>query len=462
MPSEAILTVDQMRAAEQAAMDSAASEWELMQRAGQGAGQWVARMAAGRAVCVLCGPGNNGGDGYVIAEFLRAQGNPVHVIAPKPPGSQTARTAREAFGGKVLEEGELDAPVIVDCLFGYGLSREVKGAFAVLLKELDSADAFKIAVDVPSSIASDTGEAMGPVVHYDLTLALGAWKHAHLMMPAMAAMGTKRLIDIDLSPTRDAPSLSQAPRLSAPAADAHKYRRGLLAVIAGEMPGAPILAAEAAMRCGAGYVKLFSDHSHPDAPVDLVIEDGPLDEGLADDRIAAVLIGPGLGRSDASRQRLEQALATRHPAILDADALHLLTPTLLEGAATQQLVVTPHEGELAALCKAFDVGGNTKLDRAKGLHEATGMTVLAKGPDTVLVGKHGVRFFPRGSSWLSVAGSGDVLAGMAASRLAYGGDGYAACEEAIWIHHEAARLSKPAFTASELADKAAEALETFL
>ncbi|MBX7534406.1 NAD(P)H-hydrate dehydratase [Qipengyuania sp. GH1] len=462
MPSEAILTVDQMRAAEQAAMDSGTSEWDLMKRAGKGAGQWVARMAAGRAVCVLCGPGNNGGDGYVIAEFLRAQGNEVKVIAPKPPGSETARSARDHFCGTVLEEGELDAPVIVDCLFGYGLSREVKWAFAVLLKELESADAFKIAVDVPSSIASDSGEAMGPVVHYDLTLALGAWKHAHVTMPAMARMGMKRLVDIGLSPARDAPSLSQAPRLSAPAADAHKYRRGLLAVVAGEMPGAPILAGQAAMRCGAGYVKLFSDHSHPDAPVDLVIEDGPLDEGLADDRIAAVLIGPGLGRSEASRQRLEQALACCHRAILDADALHLLDPALLERTDARKIVVTPHEGELAALCKAFGIAGNTKLERARGLHEATGMTVLAKGPDTVLVGAEGAKFFPRGTSWLSVAGSGDVLAGMAASRLAVDGDGFSACEEAVWLHHEAARLSKPAFTASELADNAAAALEAFL
>ncbi|MAQ66031.1 MAG: bifunctional ADP-dependent NAD(P)H-hydrate dehydratase/NAD(P)H-hydrate epimerase, partial [Sphingomonadaceae bacterium] len=141
---------------------------------------------------------------------------------------------------------------------------------------------------------------------------------------------------------------------------------------------------------------------------------------------------------------------------------HLLTPTLLEGAATQQLVVTPHEGELAALCKAFDVDGNTKQDRAKGLHEVTGMTVLAKGPDTVLVHDSMTSFFPRGSSWLSVAGSGDVLAGILGSRLATHGDPRRAAEESVWLHHEAARLASPAFSAGELAHAVKPAMASFL
>ena len=443
-------------------MSAGTSEWELMQRAGEGAAQWIARMAGGRDVCVLCGPGNNGGDGYVIAESLRRRGNSVHVVAPKEPGTDTARTARDAYQGEISTEGLPRDHVYVDCLFGYGLAREVTGEFAQLLEELQDADGYKVAVDVPSSVASDTGERLGPVVAYDLTLALGGWKRAHFSMPVMATMGVKRVVDIGLDLPADTPRLSTAPRISPPLADAHKYRRGLLAIIAGEMPGAPLLAAEAAMRSGAGYVKLLSDHSHPDAPAELVIESAAAKEALSDERLSAILFGPGLGRNHEARKALGATLEAGRPTILDADALHLLDPAMIAGCDTAKIGLTPHEGELAKLCDAFGIDAADKLERAKTLHAKTGMTVLAKGPDTVLAGPEGVRFVERGSSWLSVAGTGDVLAGIAAARLAVLGDMYQALEEAVWIHHEAARLAGPAFTAGILARTVDKALESFL
>ncbi|MBX7540552.1 NAD(P)H-hydrate dehydratase [Qipengyuania sphaerica] len=456
----AVLTVDQMRAAEQAAMDAGTSEWELMQRAGEGAAQWIARMAGWRSVAVLCGPGNNGGDGYVIAQSLRKRGIEVAVVAPKEPSTETAERARSEFAGMVGTNGLPDAQVYVDCLFGYGLSRQVEGDFAKLLEELGQAHGYKIAIDVPSSVASDSGQALGPEVDYDLTLALGAWKHAHFSMPAMARMGAKRLVDIGLEMPDLLPALSSAPSLSSPAPDAHKYRRGLLAIVAGEMPGAPLLAAEAAMRSGAGYVKLLSEHSHPDAPAELVVSDDR--DELQDERLSAVLIGPGLGRSDTSRERLAETLATKCPKVLDADALHLLDRNILDGCDPSSIAITPHEGELATLCESFGVSGSRKLARALALHSATGMTVLAKGPDTVLAGKDGTRVFPRGSSWLSVAGTGDVLAGIAASRLAVHGDLFRACEEAVWLHHEAATLAGVGFTAGELARSVNSATDVYL
>ena len=458
----AVLTVDQMRAAEQAAMSAGTSEWELMQRAGEGAAQWVGRVAGGRDVCVLCGPGNNGGDGYAIAESLRRRGNTVHVVAPKEPGTDTARTAREAYRSALSTEGLPNDQVYVDCLFGYGLARKVTGEFARLLEELQDANGYKVALDVPSSVASDTGERLGPVVEYDLTLALGGWKRAHFTMPVMATMGVKRVVDIGLDLPADAPRLSTAPRISAPAADAYKYRRGLLAIVAGEMPGAPLLAAEAAMRSGAGYVKLLSDHSHPDAPAELVIENTATSETLSDDRLSAILIGPGLGRNHEARKALGAAFEAAQSMILDADALHLLDPAIIAGCDTTKIGLTPHDGELAKLCEAFGIDAATKFDRAEALHAKTGMTVLAKGPDSVLAGPEGVRFFERGSSWLSVAGTGDVLAGIAASRLAVLGDVQQALEEAVWIHHEAARLAGPAFTAGTLAHSVDNALGSFL
>lgn len=452
MIADPVLSVADMRAAERAAMDGGISEWELMERAGHGAAQWVARMAAGRSVAVLCGPGNNGGDGYVIAAYLLARGHDVTVVAPVEPKTETAARARAGFEGRIVSGDLPPSPVVVDCLFGYGLDRAVEGPFADLLESLRSSDRFKVAIDVPSAIASDTGEVLGPLPRYDLTLALGAWKRAHGLMPAMASMGSKRLVPIGLEVPEPSACFSRRPHLAPPAPDSHKYKRGLLTIVAGAMPGAPLLAAEAAMRSGPGYVKLLSDHSHPDAPADLVIDGGELSEALGDERIDAILIGPGLGRDATARERLTTALAAGRPLVLDADALHLVSPEGIEGVETSLLCVTPHEGELQTLCKSFGITADEKLAMTQGLHEATGMTVLAKGPDTVLVGRGGpTRFFSRGSSWLSTAGTGDVLAGLVAGRLAHHGDPLRACEEGVWLHHEAARRAGAAFTARDLA-----------
>ncbi|UYH55940.1 NAD(P)H-hydrate dehydratase [Qipengyuania sp. SS22] len=460
--NEPILTVAQMRAAERAAMDAEASEWELMQRAGEGAAQWVMRVAAGRSVTVLCGPGNNGGDGYVIADILLRTGHTVQIIAPIEPTTDTARKARAQFGGDISADAALRHPVVVDCLFGYGLTRPVEGEFASLLEQVSARDCYRIAIDVPSAVASDSGEVLGPLPQYDMTLALGAWKQAHGLMPAMAAMGIRRLVPIGLDLGPGSTGFSSRPHLAAPSPDAHKYRRGLLAIVAGAMPGAPLLAAEAAMRAGAGYVKLLSEHSHPDAPADLVIEQDNLGESLGDERISALLVGPGLGRDGDARGRLARALKQRRPMVLDADALQLLDPDMLKGADVTTVCLTPHEGELAKLCEAFGISADGKLDCARSLRDVTGMTVLAKGPDTILASDVMTQFFPRGSSWLSVAGTGDVLAGIVASRLAVHGNSQRACVEGVWLHQEAARIASPAFSAGDLARAVKPAMASFL
>lgn len=449
-----------MRAAEKA---TGASEWELMQRAGAGAAQWIWRVAAGKAVTVLCGPGNNGGDGYVIAEWLRAKGLDVLVVAPIKPATDSARTAHCSYRGTVAGElGKRHAPILVDALFGFGLTRAVEGGFARLLEQAHATHGFRIAIDVPSGLESDSGRRLGTATRYDLTLALGAWKRAHWLMPAAAFMGAKRLVDIGIRVEAKA-CLSQRPRFAAPPPDSHKYRRGLLAIVAGAIPGAPILAAEAAMRCGVGYMKLLSEHSHPDAPAELVIDRDPPARALSDVRIGAVLVGPGLGRDASARERLAAVLDSHKPVVLDADALHLLDWDAFEGVATNRLLLTPHEGELAALCKSFGVTAESKLEQAEGLRDATGANVLAKGPDTLLASADGgLVFFPANPSWLSVAGTGDVLAGIAASRLAQHGDAARAAEEAVWLHGEAARIAGPAFTAGELARAVRPAFAGFL
>ena len=275
-------------------------------------------------------------------------------------------------------------------------------------------------------------------------------------------MGALRCVPIGIDIADSGVSVAARPTIEAPEADHHKYRRGLVTIVAGAMPGAALLAARSAMRAGAGYVKLLSEHSHPDAPAELVVETGEIAGQLADGRIAAVLVGPGLGRDDVARERLSAVLEAGRPCVLDADALHLLEPDLVEGIDVTRLCITPHEGELATLCAAFGVTAESKLDRARGLHEATGLAVLSKGPDTILVGEQGIRFFPRGPSWLSVAGTGDVLAGIVASRLANHGDPFRAAEEGVWLHHEAARLAGPAFTAGQLADAVQQAMAEYL
>lgn len=449
-----------MRSAEAA---SGVSEWELMQRAGQGAAEWVWRIAAGRAVTVLCGPGNNGGDGYVIAEVLRERGLDVAVVAPKPPASASAKKAAGAYRGSLRTTlGKRHAPVLADALFGFGLSRAVSGEFAKLLEDAVASHSYFIAIDVPSGIDSDTGAWLGSPLGCDLTLALGAWKRAHWLMPASAMMGEKRLVDIGVQAAVHSDRLAPRPGLAAPAPDSHKYRRGLLAIVAGTMPGAALLAADAALRAGAGYVKLLGGSIHG-APPELVVVEEALDRALEDRRTSAFLIGPGLGRDDTARDRLAAVLESRKSAVLDADALHLLDWDALEGIATSRLLLTPHEGELAALCKAFDVAAESKLERVAALRDASGANVLAKGPDTQLApAGGGLVFFPPASSWLSAAGTGDVLAGIAASRLAHHGEAALAAEEAVWLHREAARIAGPAFTAGELARAVRLALAAFL
>ncbi|MCJ2182027.1 NAD(P)H-hydrate dehydratase [Novosphingobium sp. 1949] len=461
---EPILTVAQMRGAEAALIAQGSSVEALMQVAGRRAAEWVWRLSGGHRVTVLAGPGNNGGDGYVLAQALRARGGEAVVIAAMEPATPAARAARAAFDGEVLGP---DAPcrgeVFVDCLFGSGLSRPLDPAQVALLDRLVSSHRNAIAVDLPSGIASDSGMLLNEgLPHYDLTLALGAWKFAHFLMPATARMGALRCVPIGIAPVPGAAEAIARPTIAPPPSDAHKYTRGLLAVVAGAMPGAAILASLAAQGAGAGYVKLFADNKR-NCPADLVVETGPVSDLLADHRNAAILVGPGLGRDGAARERLAVALADPAALVVDADALVLLSPRLL-AERTAPAIATPHEGELVALERAFDCdGGGTRAERAAALARASGMVIVAKGPDTVVAAPDGrLACAPRASSWLSTAGTGDVLAGTIASRLAAGSDPFASACEGVWLHGEAARLCLAPFTASQLAERIPAALAACL
>lgn len=462
--SNQILTVPQMREAEAALIAAGTTVDALMQIAGRGAADWVWRMAAHHKVTVLCGPGNNGGDGYVIAEAIRERGGHAVVVAASEPKTDAAKNARALYQGEVLgPDADVHGDVLVDCLFGSGLTRSLEPADLELLTRLAAHHRHRIAIDVPSGVQSNSGMLLNEgLPHYDLTLALGAWKFAHFLMPAAATMGTLRLVPIGVAAVEGAAQALQPPHIAAPDADSHKYRRGLLAVVGGHMPGAALLAAMAAQGAGAGYVKLFAD-SKRNVPADLVVEVGALADVLTDDRNTAVLVGPGLGRDSAARERLTIALADPVPAVADADALVLLGPRHL-AERTAPVIATPHEGELVSLERTFELGGaGSRSERALALAKASGMIVVAKGPDTVIAAPDGrITCAQRATSWLSTAGTGDVLAGVIASRVATGVPAFEAACEGVWLHGEAARLCPPAFSAVQLAAKVPEALATCL
>ena len=452
LAGEQILTVAQMREAEQELIDAGTSIEGLMDTAGRGAGEWVWRLSGGRAVTVLCGPGNNGGDGWVVAEAIRARGGEVAVISPREPATAAARNARSLYRGATIDgAASRHGEVFVDCLFGSGLTRELPAEWVDLIARLVRDHQTAVAIDLPSGVESDSGAMFNEgIPRYDLTVALGAWKFAHWTQPGMALMGERRLVAIGCGSVPGAARLLARPRLSAPASAAHKYTRGLLGIVAGEMPGAALLAAKAAMHGGAGYVKLLGgDGAMRALPSELVADTRPLAEALGDKRISAVLVGPGLGRTNPANVGLRAVLDSSHPAVIDADALTLLGPA---DTPLSHAILTPHEGELAALEKSFSLPtSGLRRERALAVAKATGAVVVFKGPDSLIAAPDGTLILaPAAPSWLSVAGSGDVLAGILASRLAVHGKPLRAAEEALWLHGEAARIAGPAFTAGQL------------
>lgn len=462
--SHQILSVAQMRGAEEALIARGSSVEALMDTAGRGAADWVWRIAARHRVTVLCGPGNNGGDGYVLAQAIRERGGDVVVVAGYEPQSPAARKARDAFSGEVLgRAAEVRGEVFVDCLFGSGLTRPLQPDDEALIARLAASHHHRIAVDVPSGVQSDTGMLLaGRLPRFELTVALGAWKFAHFLRPAAGIMGALRLVGIGVDPVTGAAEVVARPKLSAPSTDAHKYTRGLLAIVAGHMPGAAVLAATAAQGAGAGYVRLYSEHEGH-VPSDIVLSTEPPIEALEDERIGAVLVGPGLGRNARARERIAVALAAETPAVVDADALVLLSPRNLSERSAP-VIATPHDGELAALERAFDCeNGGSKAERALAIARASGMIIVSKGPGTVVSAPDGrLACAAAATSWLSTAGTGDVLAGAIASRLASGSAPFEAACEGLWLHSEAARLCSAPFTASDLARAIPQAFATCL
>lgn len=467
MATDAVLTAAQMRAAEEAAIVGGTSVDELMRRAGEGAADWVWRLSAGHPVTVLCGPGNNGGDGYVLAETIRRRGGAVKVVAAVEPATEAAKTARRAYAGEVAEPGDCHGAVWVDCLFGTGLKRRLDPALVDLLASLAATHRRGVAVDLPSGIDADSGALLADSLpEVDLTLALGALKPPHILSSAVRTCGEVRVVDIGLDLGACRTRLLARPDPPPVTADSHKYNRGMVGVIAGEMPGAALLAAIAAARAGAGYVALFGDA--PGGPAAIVRR--PLGHhALADERLSAVVIGSGLGTGAHARRVMRWLLDRPNlPLVIDADALALVDRKALE-QRTAPVVLTPHYGEFHRMKQRAGVAVDESLDvlarvTAEAEAAAPGAVLVLKGSTTYL--RHGeeLRIAPRGNPWLSTAGTGDVLAGAIGAMLAAysqaGRSALDAAEAGVWLHAEASRLLGAGFIADDLAEALSAARAT--
>ncbi|MGC4252544.1 MAG: NAD(P)H-hydrate dehydratase [Sphingobium sp.] len=449
-----VLTAARMRAAEQAVIASGVPEYDLMERAGAAAAEIIWRAGGLRDALVLCGPGNNGGDGFVIARILRAKGVPVRVAAPGESRTASSLRARAAWAGPVepLTDAK-PAAQFIDALFGTGLTRGLDERIAGELNRLAGLASHSYAIDLPSGVETDSGSLLSPVPHFGMGIALGALKPAHLLYPAAGRMAHVICADIGIAATSDIGRLAPPP-IDPPATDAHKYSRGLMAVVGGAMAGASLLASHAAARSGAGMVRRIAADAGTGGPCSIVTSHAEtaaeVESALNDGRLAAVLVGPGLGRDDEARERLHIALKSGRPLVLDADALNILAEAGGDPLPADA-ILTPHEAEFTRL---FGDLPGSKIDRALEAARRSRCVVVYKGPDTVIAAPDGrAAVASRGSSWLSTAGTGDVLAGLVAGRLAVTRDGYRAACEAVWLHGETARRAGAAFIADDLIER---------
>ena len=438
-----ILTTERMIAAEQRAIDAGTSVETLMERAGAALAEAAYCYVGKIPVLILCGPGNTGGDGYVAARYLVERGVSVRVAALAEPKTDAAKSARASWKGEVETLGDTTqpAPLLIDSLFGTGLKRGLEDTVVKDFSRLADASRVRIACDVPSGIGSDTGAELSAVPTFDMTVAFGALKPAHRLHPAMHKCG--RVVTADIGVASDSNWFEIAPP-DLPALDpgGHKYGRGLVHALAGKMPGAIALAAKAAARSGAGYVRVSTSRQIDGLPASIVQTDTA---EINDERIGCLLVGPGMGDIP---QVLTLALTSRAPKVIDADGITALgDPERLRG---QDAILTPHEGEFERLFGKLE---GSKAERALEAARISGGTVVFKGPDTLVASPDGrLGFAPPAPSWLASAGTGDVLAGMIAALRARGLEAFDAACAGVWLHGRAAEIAGSSLIADDLAN----------
>ena len=475
--ASAVLTVEQMAEADRLSVATGGSVEELMENAGRAVADAVRARWSARPTIVLCGPGNNGGDGFVAARHLAAAGWPVR-LALAGDAASIIGPARHHLGrwqGDVesLATASVEsAELVIDALFGAGLARPLHGSPKAVLAAAAERGLPIVAVDVPSGVLGNTGEVLGAVAA-TLTVTFFRKKPAHLLFPARRFCGEVVVADIGID---DAVLTGIAPRwfenhpslwlerLPQPAESGHKYQRGH-ALIAGGFPmtGAARLAARAAARMGAGLVSVavpapaFSIYATALTSIMVQTADSAaeLTQLLTDQRYNALLIGPGAGSTGAAaaatRARVLALLATQRACVLDADALTVFadTPEALKSAIQGPCVLTPHEGEFARLT---GVEGN-KLSRALAAAAEFGAVVVLKGADTVIAAADGRAIINSNApATLATAGTGDVLSGLILGLLAQGMEPFLAAAAAVWLHGAAATAFGPGLIAEDLTE----------
>lgn len=413
-----------------------------MERAGAALAEAAYCHAGKMPALILCGPGNNGGDGYVAARHLADRGVEVRVAAICEPKSEAAKWARGQWRGEVeaLSSSTGPSPLLIDALFGTGLREGLEDALQQQLSRLAAGSQLRIACDVPSGVDSDSGTELSPVPGFEMTVTFGALKPAHRLMPSMSKCGRVVLADIGIEASLEWHELGQ-PVLRALDPGGHKYSRGLVHALAGKMPGAIALSAKAAAYSGAGYVRVSTSRSIDGLPSAIVQTDTA---EINDERIGCLIVGPGMGDTP---QVLTLALTSHAPKVIDADAItHLGEPERLRG---QDAIITPHEGEFERLFGKLE---GSKSDRALEAAKRSGAVIVYKGPDTLVASADGrLSFAPPAPAWLASAGTGDVLAGMIAAMRARGLAAFESASAAVWLHGRAAEIAGPQMIADDLA-----------
>jgi ADP-dependent NAD(P)H-hydrate dehydratase / NAD(P)H-hydrate epimerase len=461
-----ILTVAQTQAAEARAMAAGTTGFDLMRRAGAAAADTITTRHRPQPVHVLCGPGNNGGDGYVVAARLAARGWPVTVLALADPATEDARAARAEWGGAVSRlEKVPESGLVIDALFGAGLTRPLTGVAAQVAQALAGDPDRVVAIDLPSGLDGDTGRPLGVAVCAGLTVTFHSRKPAHVLEPGRRFCGDVEIADIGLGETLAAlwenePDL-WADRFPWPDAGSHKHARGRLIVVSGDAwnTGAARLAARAGLRIGAGLVTLYAppgalaaNAAHLEA-VMLRPFESDLDLELAADQADAVVIGPAAGVGEDTRVNVLALARTGAALVLDADGITVFreAPETLFSVLDRDDVLTPHPGEFERLFPGLIAGAPERITAARRAAERAGAVVLLKGADTVVAAPDGrASVNLNGSPWLATAGSGDVLAGFIAGLMAQGMESFEAACAGAWIHAEAAQQHGPGLISEDL------------
>jgi hydroxyethylthiazole kinase-like uncharacterized protein yjeF len=476
-----LLTTAEMAEADRLTIASGIPGIELMENAGRAVADRVAaRHPPGLGIAVVAGPGNTGGDGFVAARILAERGYRVRVLlvgdAARLRGD--AALAAQRWTGPIEAASRAaitPADVVIDALFGAGLDRPVEATPRAMIEAMNASAACIYAVDLPSGINGTTGKTMGAAVKAAESVTFFRRKPAHVLLPGRLHCGAVHVADIGIPASVLARIRPRAwvnavdlwaKDFPLPRVEGHKYARGHAVVVSGGLAstGAARLAARGALRAGAGLVTIASprDALLVNAAASLAVMVRPVDgapelaEFLQDARRNAVVLGPGGGVGRNMRELVLAALAGDRSVVLDADALTSFAddPEALIAATSKRsgaTLLTPHVGEFNRLFKEMTDQAPSKLEKARSAAAQTGAIVLLKGPDTVVAAPDGrAAIADNAPPWLATAGSGDVLAGIAAGLLAQGMSGFEAAAAAAWLHGEAGREAGPGLIAEDL------------